>query len=86
MRPVVAAQVDPLRRHVDAGEQCVRELVLGADEREHGAVVILVGMHVEEASSRADRVADRRDRRTVATLAEVRHRLEWQHAPYSRRR
>ncbi len=79
--PSCAPQVDPLDRDVDAGDERVAELVLGADEREHRAVVVGVGVDVEQPRVRRQRVADRVDRRLVAPFAEVGNRLERQHAP-----
>src|SRR4051812_40700989 len=79
MRAVVLAEVDPLFGDGDACDERVGQLVLGPDEREDGAVVILVGVDVEQARVRVERSADRVDRRAVAPDTEVRNRLERQH-------
>ena len=86
MRTLVAREVDPLERDTCGRDQSAGQLVLGADEREDGAVVVLVRVDVEETGARTDRGLDRRDGRVVSPLAEVRHRLERQHEPYSRSR
>ena len=57
-----------------AGEQ----LVLLPDEREHRAVVVGVGVDVEQARVGRERRRERLDRRAVAALREVRDRLERQ--------
>ena len=80
VRAFVGAQVDPLDGDRDPCQQRVGQLRLRADEREDRAVVVGVGVHVEQARVRAERDADRVDRRRVAALAEVRNRLERQHA------
>ena len=82
----VSSQVDALDGDANTGEQRLDERIVVTDEREHGPVVILVSVHVEQPSERAEGVADRVDRCPVAALAEVRHRLERQHEPYSRER
>ena len=56
------------------------ELLLGPDEREDRPVVIGVDVHVEQTRAPFQRGRDRLDRRAIATLAEVRDRLERQHA------
>ena len=47
MRSLVPAQVDPVARAGDSGDEGVHEIGLLADEREHRAVVIDVGVDVE---------------------------------------
>ena len=84
MGALVRAQIDPLDCDGDSSEERIRELVLGADEGEHRPVVIRVGMHVKEARVPTECGADLLDGRRVAAFAEVGHRLEGQHAPYSR--
>jgi ubiquinone/menaquinone biosynthesis C-methylase UbiE len=79
MRSFVRPQVDPLHRNGDAGEERVGKLALRADEREDRAVVVGVGVHVEQPRVRRQRIADRVDGRPVATFAEVGNRLEGQH-------
>ena len=76
MRALVPAQVDPLARARDPREQRLDELVPLADEREDGAVVVGVDVHVEQPRGRRERLAQRVDHRLVAALGEVRHGLE----------
>ena len=54
-----------------------RDLVV-ADEGEHRAVVVGVGMHVEQLGVRRERGCEGVDRVAVAPLGEVRHRFEGQ--------
>ena len=63
VRAVVSPQVDSLDRDADARDERVDELVLRPDEREDRAVVVGVGVDVEQTRVRAERVADRIDRR-----------------------
>ncbi len=84
VRALVRPQVDALPRNGDRSGESVGQLPLLADEREDRAVVILVRVHVEQAGMRGEGSADRVDRHEVAPLAEVRNRLEWPHAAYSR--
>jgi hypothetical protein len=77
MRSLMRAQVDQLRRPRDPRKQRFDELVAGADEREDRAVVILVGVDVEQTSAAGtQRHRERVDRGPVAPLREVRDRLE----------
>ena len=77
MRSFVLAQVDQLGGSADACQQRLDELVARADQREDRAVVILVGVHVEQSrAARAQRPREGVDRRPVATLGEVRDGLE----------
>ena len=62
MRALVAPQVDPLARHLDRRDERLDERAVLADDREHRAVVVGVGVHVEHAA-RAPR-ARRRSRRS----------------------
>ena len=55
---LVARQVDPLRSPRDAAEQRLHELRPRADEREHGAVVIPVRVHVEQARGTGKRLLE----------------------------
>ena len=81
MRAVVAPEVDALPRHLHGREQPPDQLVLGADDREDRAVVVGVGVDVEQARMGAERRAESVDRPCVAALAEVRYRLEGEHVP-----
>ena len=85
VRALVTAQVDPLARGRDPGEQRGDELLLAANERVDRPVVVLVRVHIEQPGVRRERLADRLDRRAVAPLGEVRHGLERQHrdGPYA---
>ena len=58
----VAADVDPLPRARDPLEQRLHELRIGADEREHGAVVVRVRVDVEQPGARTEGRRERRDR------------------------
>ena len=79
MRALVAAQVDALARARDPVEERGDELVLRADEREDRAVVVGVGVDVEQARVRGEGAAERVDRAAVAAFREVRDGLERQH-------
>jgi len=82
----MAPQVDAVDRDANTGEQRLDERVVVTDQREHRSVVVRICVHIEQSRRRAERIAQRSDRRPVSALAEVRHRLEWQHEPYSRER
>src|SRR5262249_18747686 len=80
---LVPPEVDRLARRGDAGQEGADERVvvaLGTGKREHGAVVIDVRVHVEEACARRERVRERGDHLPVASFGDVRNRLEGQHA------
>ena len=79
MRALVPAQVDPLARARDPREQRLDELARSADEREDRAVVVGVGVDVEQPR-RASRAPPPSASivAAVASLGEVRHRLERQ--------
>ena len=77
-------QINPHPCHVDRCRELLDEVVLLPDHREHGAVVVGIGVDVEQTRPPGERRTDRVDRRPVAPFREVRHRLERQHAPYSR--
>ena len=51
------------RAHGDAGDERIDELVLVSDEREDGAVVVGVGVDVEQPRVRGERGRERVDRR-----------------------
>ena len=75
------------RAHPTPATQPVDQLRLRADEREDGAVVVRVGVDVQQPGARARQSrADRVDRPAVASFGEVRHRLERQHVTYPRPR
>ena len=86
VRARVRAQVDALLSDRDAGDERVRERVVLSDEGEDAAVVVGVDVQVENAGVLLERGADGDDRRPVAALREVRHRLERQHLAYPRPR
>ncbi len=77
----VAPQVDALTRNGDPGEKRLDQRLVRADEREDRAVVVWIGMNVEQADAARERLPDRRDRGPVAPLREVGHRLEREHGP-----
>ena len=79
MRAFVPAQVDSLARDPHRLDKRGDKLVLGADEREHRAVVIDIAVNVQQPRVPFDRLTDRSDRRVVAPLGEVRHRFERAH-------
>ena len=80
VRPCVLPQVDQLARYGNRRDERLDQLAVLAHEREDRAVVVDVGMDVEQPRPSRDRVPDRGDRRGVAALGEVRHRLEQAHA------
>jgi hypothetical protein len=65
--------VDPLDRHPGAREESIRQLALLARERKHRAVVVGVGVDVQQATPpvRGKRPRDRVDRRLHTTLRDV---------------
>ena len=81
MSAFMAPQIDALDCDGDRGDQRVGQLTVLPDEREDGPVVIGVRMHVEHRRVRGKRRAEGVDRHLVASFAEVRHGLEWEHAP-----
>ena len=85
--PSWRAQVDAVARARDPGEERLDELLVFADEREDGAVVVDVGVDVEQLGMLAERRREGVDRRLVASFREVRHRFERQRSrTYSRNR
>ena len=76
MRAFVAAQVDSLARAGDAGDQRIRELVFVSDHGEDGAVVVAVGVDVQQPRRRRERGRQRRERLLFASLREVRDGFE----------
>jgi hypothetical protein len=76
MRALVPAQVDPLLRARDPRDQRFLQLPVVANEREDGAVVIGIRVDVEQLCVLRERRRERVDRGPVASLREVRHRLE----------
>src|SRR5437763_5931463 len=75
----VLPQIDPLARAGDSREERCDQLLLAADERVDGPMVVGVRMDVEQPRLAGERIADRLDRRAVAPLGEVRDGLERQH-------
>ena len=68
----VGGQVDPLDRLARAFQQRQVQRARLAREREHGAVVVGVGVDVEQPRAAGDeRGADRVERRDVAALGDV---------------
>ena len=82
MGAFVPPEVDPLPRARDTGDKRLHQLVL-AHEREDRAVVIGVGVNVEEARVLDERRGERVERLPVAALREVRHGLERKRHPRS---
>src|SRR5262249_44393453 len=79
MRSSVLAQVDPLAGTGDPGQERGNDLLLAADERVDGAVVVRVAVDIEQLCVGGERVADGVDRPCVTPLGEVRDGLERQH-------
>src|SRR5262249_18412971 len=79
MRSPVLAQVDPLAGAGDPGQERGNDLLLAADERVDGAVVVRVAVDIEQPCVPGERVADGVDRPCVTPLGEVRDGLERQH-------
>ena len=77
VRTLVTPQIDPLASRAIPASQRVDELFARAHEREDRAVVVCVGVDVEQPSPRAERLGERVDGRAVASLREVRDGLEW---------
>ncbi len=71
-------------RAIPATSEPASAAVVG-HEREDRAVVIGVGVDVEHAGARGERLSDRGDHGGVAALRHVRHRLEHRHGPTLRR-
>jgi hypothetical protein len=65
--------VDPPHRHPRAREQGGGQLALDAGEREHRAVVVRVGMDIQQARGTpgGERLCDRLDRPRFTTLGDV---------------
>ena len=61
VNPVVRAQIDQLCGARDPGEQRLDQIALVGDDREDGAVMIGVGVDVEDAPALSERPADRSD-------------------------
>jgi hypothetical protein len=73
---LVEAKIDSLSCDPNAVDERLDQLGAAAEQREHRAVVVGVGMHVDKPGVRPERRADHLDRRSVAALREVRHRFE----------
>ena len=80
VRPCVLPQVDQLTPYGNRRDERLDQLAVLAHEREDRAVVVDIGMDVEQPRPSRDRVPDRGDRRGIATLGEVRNGLEQAHA------
>jgi SAM-dependent methyltransferase len=78
VRAGVVAQVDPAARARDRREQRIDEIRIVCDHCEDGAIVVGVGMDVENVGTSGERRAQRCERLGVSTLREVRHRFERQ--------
>jgi ubiquinone/menaquinone biosynthesis C-methylase UbiE len=78
MRADVLPEVDALACARNAGQQCLDERLFLRDKREHGPVVIRIGVEIENIGMPCQLVADRVDRPAVPPFREVRHRLERQ--------
>ena len=76
MHAFVPPQVDPLTRDSDPREQRLDQLLAGSDQREDRAVVVSIGVHVQQPRLPAEGVRESLDRRAIAAFGEVRHRLE----------
>ena len=69
-------QVNPVGRRADAGEERVDQLLPAPDEGEDRAVVIPVGVDVEQARRAREGFPKRRERPGIPALRHVRDRLE----------
>ena len=78
MSALVPPQVDPIARARHSAHEGVDERSVLADDRKYGTVVVPVGVNVEHLRVRGERSTQRLDRVGVASLREVRHRLERQ--------
>ena len=74
MNTCVAAQVNEVARPRDPRDEGLHKRVVAVDTREgeHGAMVIEIGMDIEQARARGERFADRCDRRDIPTFGYVR--------------
>ena len=74
MNTLVALQVDELARSRDPRDEGFDKSVVAVDTHkgEDGAMVIRIGMCVEQARARGERFADRCDRRDIPTFGYVR--------------
>ncbi len=69
----ILSDIDALNGHLRPGEQGARQRALGAGEREHRAVMIGIGVDVEQTrgSSGRERSADRVNCRLSTTLGDI---------------
>ena len=83
MRARVEPQVDSPSRLVDTRDEPILECALVADERDHGAMMVGVEVHVEHLPARRrERRRDCVDGGAIPAFGQVRYRLEQQHPAY----
>ena len=70
-KSAMVSHVDLLHRHPRSGSEQLIEVAGHPGEGEHGAVVLRVGVAVEQSPTGVQRSTDRGDRRRVAALGEV---------------
>jgi hypothetical protein len=72
-----AHHIDPLHRHPCAAQQSFRQLTRRCGDREHRAVMVTVGVDIQQADAGCgparERSADRGDRALVAPLGDIRY-------------
>ena len=73
---LMRAQVDALSGDGDRRHQAIDEIGRRPDAGEDRAVVVGIGVDVEDAHMPGERPPDGIERRRVTTLGEIRHRLE----------
>ena len=76
MDALVPAQVDQLARHPHALHERLDQLLLAAGQGEDRAVVIGVGMDIEQGGAVSERLGDGLHRGLVTTLGEVGNGLQ----------
>ena len=80
----VLTQVDELHRRRDAGDEGLEEVVGPRGEGEDGAVVVGIGVGVEQRSTAGEGVPDRGNDLRASPFRHVGHCLE--HDPYPTKR